>query len=65
MDVTTLYDKLSSLCPTHIQPQNLIIGGDMNVHIGKNVNNDFFLHKSPNSIGEYLIEYHEGISFDQ
>ena len=48
MDLIAFYDELSCLVRS-IQKHNvLIIGGDMNAQIGKNVNNKFSLHNSSN-----------------
>ena len=55
-DLIVFYNKLSSLIhsiPKHV----LIIGGDINAQIGKNVNNIFSLHNSSNRNGEHLTDF--------
>ena len=55
-DLIAFYNGLSSLVhsiPKHI----LIIGGDMNVQIDKNVSHKFSLHNSSNRNGEYLTDF--------
>ena len=57
-DIETFHSGLSSLCrhtPTH---NVLIIGGDMNAHIGRNENNRFSLHNTPNRNGDLLAEFY-------
>ena len=56
-DFITFYNVLSSL--VHCIPKHnvLIIGGDMNTHIGKNINNRFSLHNSSNRNGEHLTDF--------
>ncbi len=44
-------------CLYIIKHNVLIIGGDMNAQIGKDWNNKFFLHNSPNIIGKYLANF--------
>ena len=56
-DPIIFYNELSSLVRS-IQINNvLIIGGDMNAQIGKNVNNKFSLYHSPNRNGEHLTDF--------
>ena len=40
------YNELSSLVRSILQPKVLVIGGDRNIQIGKNVNLKFSLHNS-------------------
>ena len=57
-DVTTFYKGLSSFVQ-HIPKCNiLIIGWDMNSHLGKNGNDKFFcLLNSPNRNGEFIAKF--------
>ena len=56
-DRNIFYNKLYFLV-RHIHNHNvLIIGEDINAKIGKDGNNKFFLHKSPNRNGEFLTEF--------
>ena len=56
-DAITFYNKLSSLVRS-IQKHNvLIIGGDMNAQIGKDVNSKFTLHNSSNRNWEHLTDF--------
>ena len=49
--------SITSHPPFSIPKHNvLIIGGDMNAKIGKNVNNKFSLHNSSNKNGEHLTD---------
>ena len=57
MDLDT-YNELSSLVLGVLKHNILIIGGDMNTQIGKNVNNKFSLHNSSNRNGEMPDRYH-------
>ena len=43
-DLTAFYNELSSLGLSILKPNVLIIGGDMNPQIGKNVSHKFSLH---------------------
>ena len=56
-DLITFFNKLSSLVRGIPKHNVLVIGGDMNVQIGKNVNNKFSLHKSSNRNGEHLTDF--------
>ena len=48
LDITTFFDVLSSL-DWHILKHNvLLIGRDMNLHIGKDENNTFYSHNLSN-----------------
>ena len=51
------YNELSSFVWTIPKHKVLIISGDMNAQIGKNVNNKFSLHNSSNRNGEHLIDF--------
>ena len=56
-DLITFYNEPSSLLHS-IQKHNiLIIGGDTNAQIGKNVNHKFSLHNLSNRNGEHLIDF--------
>ena len=56
-DIPTFYNERSSLVQ-HISKHNvLLIGGDMNTDIVKDLNNKFFLHILPNINGEYLENF--------
>ena len=54
MDLITFYNELSSLlpCPKYIV---LIIGGDINVRIGKDENNKYCVHNLSNRNEKHLI----------
>ena len=57
MDILIYYNELSLLIQ-HIPNRNeVIINSCMNVHIGKDENNKFCLHNTPNRNGEYLAEF--------
>ena len=53
-NLITFYKELSSLVRSIPKHNALVIGGDMNVQIGKDVNNQFSLHKLSNRNGEHL-----------
>ena len=55
-DLIAFYNELSSLVCS-IRNNILIIYGDMNAEIGKNVNNKFNLHNSSNRNREYLSDF--------
>ena len=55
-DITAFYNELSSLV-WHIHKHILIIGGDVNIQIGKDRHNNVCLHNSPNRNGEYLADF--------
>ena len=55
-DLIAFYNKLSSLVRC-IQRHNILISGDMNAQIGKNVNNKFSLHNLSNRNGEHLTDF--------
>ena len=56
-DLITFYNELSSLVLTILKHKVLVIGGDMNAQIGKNVNHKFSLHNSLNRNGEHLTDF--------
>ena len=56
-DLDTFYNELSSLVRSVPKYNFLIIWGDLNAQIGKNVNNKFSLHKSSNRNGEHLTDF--------
>ena len=56
-DTIAFYNELSSLVHTIPKHNVLIIGGDMNAQIGKNINNKFSLHNSSNRIGQHLTDF--------
>ena len=57
MDLIAFYNKLSSLVRSILQHNILIIGGDINAQIGKNVNNKFSLHNSSNRNREHITDF--------
>ena len=54
-DLIAFYDELSLFgsIPKH---NIFVIGGDMNAHIGKNVNHKFSLHNSSNRNEQHLTD---------
>ena len=56
-DLNTFYNKLSSFVHSIPKHNILIISGDMNAQIGKNINNKFSLHYLTNKNGEYLMDF--------
>ena len=56
-DLITFYNELSSLVRSNLKHIVLIIGGDMNAQIGKNINQKFSLHNSLNRNGEHLTDF--------
>ena len=56
-DLDTVSNELTSLVHSIPKQNILIIGGDMNVQIGKNVNNKFSLHNLTNRNGEHLTDF--------
>ena len=56
-DLNTFYNELSSLVRRVPKHNVLIIGGNMNAQIGKNVNNKFSLNNSSNRNGEHLPNF--------
>ena len=55
-DLITIFNELSSLVQSILKHNVLIIGGDMNAQIGKNINHKFSLHNSSNRNGEHLTD---------
>ena len=55
-DLIAIYNELSSLVRSIPKHNVLVIGGDMNAQIGKNVNHKFSLHNSSNRNGAYLTD---------
>ena len=53
---TDFYDELSSLVCSIPKQNVLVIGEDMNVQIGKNVNLKFSLYNSSHRNGEHLTD---------
>ena len=51
------YNELSSLVHSTLKHNVLVIGGDMNAQIGKNIIYKFSLHNSSNGNGEYLTDF--------
>ena len=56
IDLDTYYE-LSSLVRSVLKHNVLIIGGDMDAQIGKNINNKFNLHNSSNRNRENLMDF--------
>ena len=56
-NLIALYDELSSLVRSIPKHNVLVIGGDMNAQIGKNVNHKFSLHDLSNRNGQHLIDF--------
>ena len=56
-ELVTFYDELSSLVRRFPKHKVLVIGGDMNDQIGKNVNNKYSLHNSSNRYGQHLTDF--------
>ena len=56
-ELIAFYDELSSLIRSIPKHNVLLIGGDMNAQIGKNVNHKFSLHNSANGNGQYLTDF--------
>ena len=57
MDLNAFYNKLSSVVRSIPKHNVLILDGDMNAQIGKNVNKKFSLHNSSNGNGEQLTDF--------
>ena len=55
--LVTFYDELSSLVSSIPKHNVLVIGGDMNVQIGKNGNNKYSLHNTSNRNGQHLTDF--------
>ena len=56
-DLIAFYNELTSLVRCILKHKVLVIGGDINAPIGKNVNHKFSLHNSSNRNGEYLTDF--------
>ena len=56
-DLIAFYDELSSLVRNILKHNVLIIGGDLNAQIGKNINHKFSLHDLSNRNGEHLTDF--------
>ena len=56
-DLIAFYNDLSILVPSILKHNVLVIGGDMNVQIGKNVNHKFSLHNLSNRNGQHLTDF--------
>ena len=56
-DLIAFYDELSSLVHSILKYNILIIGGDMNAQIVKNVNHKFSIHNSSNRNGQHLTDF--------
>ena len=56
-DLITYYNELPSLVCSLSKHNVLLIGGDMNAQIGKNVNHKFSFHNSSNRNGKYLTHF--------
>ena len=56
-DLDAFYNELSSLVCNLLKHNILMIGGDMNDQIGKNVHNKFSLHNSSNRHREHLMDF--------
>ena len=56
-DLIAFYKELSSRVLSIPKHNVLVIGGDMNAQIGKNVNHKFILHKPSNRNGEHLTDF--------
>ena len=56
-DLIAFDNKLFSPVHNILKHNILIIGGDMNAQIGKNINHKFSLHNSSNRNGEHLTDF--------
>ena len=56
-DLIFFYNELFSLVRRIPKHNVLVIGGDMNTQIGKNVNHKFSWHNSSNRNGEHLTDF--------
>ena len=56
-DLITFYDELSSLVRSIPKHNILVIGGDMNAQIGKNINHKFCLYNSLNRNRQHLTDF--------
>ena len=56
-DLITFYNELSSLVRNISKHYVLVIGGDMNAQIGKNVNHKFSSHNTSDRKREHLTDF--------
>ena len=56
-DLIVFWDELSSLVRSITKHNVLVIGGDMNAQIGKNLNHKFSLHNSSNRNRQHLTDF--------
>ena len=56
-DLIAFYNELSFLVHSILKHNVLVIGGNMNAQIGKNVNHKFSLHNLSIRNGEHLIDF--------
>ena len=56
-ELVAFYDELSSVLRSIPKHNVLVIGGDMNVQIGKNGNNKCSLHNTSNRNGQHLTDF--------
>ena len=56
-DLIAFFDELSSLVRSIPKHNVLVIGGDMNAQIDKNVNHKFSSHNSSNRNGQHLTDF--------
>ena len=56
-ELDTFYNELFSFVHSTPKQNVLIMGGDMNVQIGKPGNNKFSLHNSSNRNGEFRTDF--------
>ena len=56
-ELVAFYDELSSLVRSIPKHNVLVIGGDMNAHIGKNGNNKYSLNNTSNKNGQHLTDF--------
>ena len=56
-ELVAFYDELSSLVRSIPKHNMLVIGRDMNAHIGKNGNNKYSLHNTSNRNGQHLTDF--------
>ena len=56
-ELIAFYDELSPLVRSIPKHNVLVIGGDMNVQIGKNGNHKFSSHNSSNRNGQHLTDF--------
>ena len=56
-DLIAFYNELSSLVRSVLKHNVLVIGGDMNAQISKNINHKFGLHNSSKRNWEHLADF--------